>query len=73
MEDFLDLALLKQFENNEERVEEPDPEDRRKMSPYQGTMTQLASMFSSEDELLQALEVEIFEKFIEEKSQASEK
>lgn len=66
MDDFLDLSLLKLFEDQVELEEEPEPEPEPEqivnMSPYQGNLAQMASL----DELIQAMEVEIFERSLEE-------
>jgi len=73
MDDFLDLEMLKHFNNDVEQVEQPEPEDMSKLSPYQGTMGHLESVFSVADDLLHALEVESLERSIEEKRQALKK
>lgn len=65
MDNFTDLALLKHFADEMERDEQPEPEEL-------GELLQVDSMFSAEAYLLQALEIEILEKSLEEKTKSLE-
>lgn len=61
MNDSMDLTLLQHFEDQMECVEQPEPEPMGNMSPYYGNMAQLASV----DQLIQAMEIELFERSLE--------
>ena len=64
MDDFLDLSLLKLFEDQVELEQEPEPEEEpaSNLSPYMGNMAQLASV----DAMIQAMEIEFLEQSLQE-------
>lgn len=60
MDDFTDLALIQHFGEQEE------PEEMDSLSPYEDEMAEMFSMCSAEDALLQSLELEFFDRSVEE-------
>lgn len=60
--DDLDMNLLKHFADLADQMEQAEPEQ-------EDSTEQLGSVYSAEDELLKAMELELFEKLLEEKEQ----